>query len=90
MARVTYHVALPFVQSGRGRVVPGDAVPANDAAHAKRLAEALASRKDRFVGAVAFSRSGDPDFGDWDDAVAGFVHKRLKRRPLVVPVVVEV
>lgn len=27
---------------------------------------------------------------DLHDAVAGFVHKRLKRRPMVVPVVVEV
>lgn len=69
MARTTYHVALPFVRTGKGRIIPGDAVQAQDAGHAERLAAGMAERKDRYSGAVAFSRSGDPDFGDWDDAI---------------------
>lgn len=69
MARTTYYVAMPFVRTGKGRVIPGDAVPAQDAPHAERIAAAMHGRDDRYAGAIAFSRSGDPDFGDWDDAV---------------------
>lgn len=68
MARTTYYVALPFVRSGKGRLIPGEASPAQDEGHAKRMAAAMGSRLDRYAGAVAFSRTGDPDFGDWDDA----------------------
>jgi len=41
---------------------------------------------------AAEARVREPDLiqQDLHDAVAGFVHKRLKRRPMVVPVVVEV
>jgi hypothetical protein len=54
MAEVTYYVALPFVAS--------DASPP-----ARLKAEALA-RKPGHIGAVAFSRTGDPATGDFGDA----------------------
>ena len=65
MPRITYFVALPYEASGRGRFRAGEAVPAQSATHAMRLAEKMGEKG----GAVAFSRTGDPDFGDWEDAV---------------------
>jgi hypothetical protein len=66
MAKVTYFVAQPFELSKRGRFTPGAAQPARSADQAVRTAERLAKTKG---GAVAFSRSGDPEFGEFDDAV---------------------
>lgn len=67
MADVTYFVALPFVASDDGSE-PGEAVECTSANAAIMRAEAL-SRKEGHVGAVAFSRSGDPNAGEFGDAV---------------------
>ncbi len=67
MADVTYFVALPFVPSDDG-VAPGEPVECASANAAVMRAEAL-SRKGGNAGAVAFSRSGDPDVGEFRDAV---------------------
>lgn len=57
MAEVTYFVALPFVATDDG-LAAGEPIECfNPTAVVK--AEAL-SRKDGHVGAVAFSRTGDP------------------------------
>ena len=66
MPEVTYYVALPFIASDDGIAV-GEAVecPSLDAAIMR--AEAL-SRREGHLGAVAFSRSGNPATGDFDDA----------------------
>jgi hypothetical protein len=69
MSKVTYFVALPFLPSDRGRLKEGEAQPASSAGHAKRMAEAMAERAGPNGGAVAFSRTGDPDIGEWSDAV---------------------
>lgn len=69
MSKVTYHVAMPFVPSVRGRLREGDAQQATSPSHARRMAEAMAKRAGPRGGAVAFSRSGDPDLGEWADAV---------------------
>jgi hypothetical protein len=69
MSKVTYFVAMPFLPSDRGRLKEGEAQPANSAGHAKRMAEAMAERAGPNGGAVAFSRTGDPESGDWEDAV---------------------
>lgn len=63
---VTYYVALPFVTADDG-VAPGEAVECLSANAAVMRAEAL-SRKPGHVGAVAFSRTGDPSSGDFGDA----------------------
>jgi hypothetical protein len=63
---VTYYVALPFVASDDG-IAPGEAVECASANAAVTRAEAL-SRKPGHVGAVAFSRSGDPATGQFGDA----------------------
>jgi hypothetical protein len=62
-----YFVALPFVRV-EGGLAPGEAVECPHAAAAVRRAEALAARETN-AGAVAFSRQGNPDLGEFDDAV---------------------
>jgi len=66
MSEVTYYVALPFVAADDG-VVAGEAVECFNPNAAVMRAEAL-SRKPGHVGAVAFSRTGDPATGDFGDA----------------------
>ena len=66
MAEVTYYVALPFVASDDG-VTAGEPTECLNPNAAVMRAEAL-SRKEGHIGAVAFSRSGDPATGDFSDA----------------------
>jgi hypothetical protein len=66
MAEVTYYVALPFVASGEG-VAAGEPTECFNPVAVAMRAEAL-SRKEGHVGAVAFSRTGDPATGDFSDA----------------------
>ena len=66
MSEVTYYVALPFVPSDDG-IAPGEAIECFNPNSAVMKAEAL-SRKPGHVGAIAFSRSGDPATGDFGDA----------------------
>jgi hypothetical protein len=66
MADVTYYVALPFVVADDG-VAPGEPVECFNPNAAVMRAEAL-SRKEGHVGAVAFSRTGDPAIGEFGDA----------------------
>ncbi|KIZ36209.1 MULTISPECIES: hypothetical protein [Rhodopseudomonas] len=66
MADVTYYVALPFVASDDG-MAPGEPTECVNPTAAIRCAEAL-SRVAGHVGAVAFSRTGDPDIGEFRDA----------------------
>ena len=66
MAEVTYYVALPFVASDDG-IAAGEPVECLNSNAAVMRAEAL-SRKDGHMGAVAFSRTGDPATGDFSDA----------------------
>jgi hypothetical protein len=66
MSEVTYYVALPFVLATDG-IAAGEAVECFNPNSAVMKAEAL-SRKSGNVGALAFSRSGDPATGDFADA----------------------
>jgi hypothetical protein len=66
MAEVTYYVALPFVASDDG-VAAGEPMECFNPNAAVMRAEAL-SRKEGHVGAVAFSRTGDPATGDFSYA----------------------
>jgi hypothetical protein len=71
MSEVTYYVALPFVAADDG-IAPGEAIECFNPNAAVMRPEAL-SRKRGHVGAVAFSRSGDP-------ATCDFSHTRLIRK----------
>jgi hypothetical protein len=62
-----YYVALPFVRV-EGGLAPGEAAERPHAGAAIRRAEAM-SRNEANAGAVAFSRRGAPDLGEFDDAV---------------------
>jgi len=66
MSEVTYYVALPFVASDDG-IAPGEAVECFNPNAAVMRAEAF-SRREGYIGAVAFSRTGDPATGDFSDA----------------------
>jgi hypothetical protein len=67
MADITYYVALPFVQDDTGSLIPGAAEECQSSSTALRRAEML-SRAAGHIGAVAFSRSGDPMAGEFSDA----------------------
>ena len=66
MTEVTYYVALPFVAADDG-VAAGEPIECFNPTAVVMRAEAL-SRKEGNVGAVAFSRSGNPATGDFSDA----------------------
>ena len=59
---VTYHVVIPFDRLENGDLVPGEPKEAPNKDAAKRRAEAMAGKH---AGAIAFSRTGDPDSGDF-------------------------
>jgi hypothetical protein len=67
MADVTYYVALPF-GAGDDGPEPREAVECTSASAAIMRAERLA-RTEGHIGAVAFSRTGDPGAGEFGDAV---------------------
>jgi hypothetical protein len=65
-ANDTYYVVIPFHHNAQGDLEPGLAREAMNAVLAQRLARALAAEH---VGAIAFSRSGDPETGEFQDPV---------------------
>jgi len=67
MANVTYYVAMPFLEDDTGLPVAGSAEECQHSSAALRRAEAM-SRADGSIGAVAFSRNGDPMIGEFGDA----------------------
>ena len=69
MAAMTYYVALAFKRSEEnGDIVAGDPKEARSAEQAIRMAGRLAVVEGH-CGAIAFSRTGDPALGDFEDAV---------------------
>jgi hypothetical protein len=67
MAEVTYYVAMPFLNDESGMMIAGNAEECQSASTALRRAEMM-SRLSGNVGAIAFSRSGDPMMGEFSDA----------------------
>jgi hypothetical protein len=64
MARETVYLVQAFV-AGKGKGLKADTpIPCKSAEGARRTAERLALTK---AGVVAFSSSGDPEMGDYDD-----------------------
>ena len=64
---VTYYIALPFVRTEDGTAA-GQAQEMPNESAAIRRAEAM-SRDSSNAGALAFKRSGDPNVGNFSDAV---------------------
>ena len=62
-----YYVALPFVRIEEG-LAPAEPVVCPHPAAAVRRAEVM-SRDAANAGAVAFSRRGSPELGEFEDAV---------------------
>jgi hypothetical protein len=69
MGMMTYYVALAFMKSDDGgEIVACDPKEARSSEQAIRIAGSLAKMAGH-CGAIAFSRTGDPALGDFDDAV---------------------
>lgn len=68
---VTYFVVQSFQRGKKGMLIPDQPRQARDRSHCEYLAERLANS---CASVVAFSRSGEPDTGAWDDAVILAVH----------------
>ena len=67
MTDVTYYVALPFLEDDAGAPIAGAAEECQSSSAALRRAEIM-SRSSGNIGAVAFSRTGDPMMGEFNDA----------------------
>jgi hypothetical protein len=63
---VTYYVVVCFDRDESGDLNPGEAQEAPSASAAERRARTAALTH---AGAVAFSRTGDPSMGEFQDAV---------------------
>jgi hypothetical protein len=62
---MVYYVSLPFIRV-EGGLAPGEAVECPHGAAAIRRAQAMAL-DERNAGAIAFSRSGDRNLGEFED-----------------------
>ena len=67
MADITYYVAMPFLRDESGTLIAGAAEECQSATTSLRRAEMM-SRIAGSIGAIAFSRTGDPMIGEFGDA----------------------
>ena len=67
MANVTYFVAVPFFRLDDEELAAGEPMQCPSGYAALATAQAFASQPDN-AGAVAFSRTGDPEMGAFADA----------------------
>jgi len=68
MPNVTYYVAVPFRNGEDGQITAGEPLECRDSYKAKSAAAAMAGDPAN-CGAIAFSRTGDPAMGEFEDAV---------------------
>ena len=73
MARDTYYVVLTFTE-GEDGVIADEPREARSAEAAQRAAESFKSTK---AGVIAFSRAGDFELGEFEDAVVLVQHGKL-------------
>ncbi|MDB5532230.1 MAG: hypothetical protein JWO28_545 [Hyphomicrobiales bacterium] len=66
MPLMTYYVALPFGLSDDGDLIAGEPKDFQSSDAARRTALAMSEKN---VGAIAFSRTGDPATGDFEPAL---------------------
>jgi hypothetical protein len=74
---VVYYVALHSIEVGVG-LAPGEAIECPSGGAAIRRAQAMALNEVN-ARAVAFSRSGDPNLGEFEDAVILKPSERCRR-----------
>lgn len=67
MSEITYYVAMAFTQDPSGVLIAGTAEECQSSTMALLRAEMM-SHLEGNIGAVAFSRSGDPMMGEFSDA----------------------
>ncbi len=63
---ITYYVVVPFDRDDTGNLMPGAPQEVSNAGIASRRVQNLAAAH---AGAVAFSRTGEPASGEFEDAV---------------------
>lgn len=63
---VTYYVAIPFVRTEDGELVPGEALEVQGGPTAISKAGQLSTKN---AGAIAFARTGDPATGEFQPAI---------------------
>ena len=63
---ITYYVVIPYVRTEDGELVAEEPREMQSKAQAEATALALANSK---AGIIAFSRTGDPDIGEFEPAV---------------------
>ncbi len=68
MSKQTYYVVLPVVAGKKGRPMEGVPVPAASGVAAIKLAQRVMA-SGRVLGVIAFSKTGDPETGDYEDAI---------------------
>jgi hypothetical protein len=66
MASLTYFAVLPFSRTEDGEFLAEAAIEVRSADQARAMAARMEGVE---RGAVAFSRTGDPQLGEWGDAV---------------------
>jgi hypothetical protein len=64
--RITYFAVLPFTRTQDGDFLAEAAIEARSADQARAIASRMGGTE---RGAVAFSKTGDPQFGEWEDAI---------------------
>jgi hypothetical protein len=64
VARETVHIVQAYIAGNGTRLKPETPIPCKSAELARRTAERLTESK---LGVVAFSSSGDPELGEYDD-----------------------
>jgi hypothetical protein len=66
MTMQTHYIVQPYRETARGALTALPAIAAGNADHALRL---VSQHKRVFAGVIAFSRRGDPETGDYEEAV---------------------
>jgi hypothetical protein len=64
--RITYFVVLPFARDADGDFIAEAAIEVRNADQARSTASLMEGQG---KGAVAFAKTGDPQLGEWNDAV---------------------
>jgi hypothetical protein len=83
MTMQTHFIVQTFRQTNRGALAALPPIAALDAAHALRL---VSQHKNIAAGVIAFSRRGDPETGDYEEAVVLSVWGRVpESEALAVP-----
>jgi hypothetical protein len=76
---VTYFVVQTYQVGKRGALIPDQPKQARDRQHLDALAVRMART---CVAVIAFSRAGDPETGDWEDAVIISQHGQVPQELL--------